>query len=125
MLQGTGDTGQRARTFRQQMSLPEVQLWQALRDHPGGLKFRRQHPSGPYVADFYCHAARLVVEVDGCAHDFGDRPARDAERDAWFAQRGIQTLRITAIDVIRDIDAVVRHIVIVAASRIAAGEDQE
>jgi very-short-patch-repair endonuclease len=47
------------------MSLPEVLLWQALRARPGGWKFRRQHPSGPYVADFYCHEARLIVEVDG------------------------------------------------------------
>ncbi len=47
------------------MSLPEVLLWQVLRTRPSDLKFRRQHPSGAYVADFYCHEARLVIEVDG------------------------------------------------------------
>ena len=111
MLQGTVPTNQRARVLRSDMSLPEVLLWQALRARPGGWKFRRQHPSGPYVADFYCHEARLVVEVDGEAHNRGDRPKRDADRDTWFAQRGIRVARLTARDVPADLDSVVTAIV--------------
>ena len=103
MLQG--DTA-RARSLRREMSPPEVRLWQVLRSRPGGFKFRRQHPSGPYVADFYCHEARLVIEVDGEAHSRGDRPTSDAERDRWFADRGIATVRVTARDVLADTDAV-------------------
>ena len=122
MLQGTGETAARAKALRKAMSPPEIALWMALRDRPSGFKFRRQHPSGPYVADFYCHAARLIIEVDGAAHDFGDRPARDAVRDRWFANRNLAVMRIPAIEVARDIEDVVRGIAALAAQRLA---DQE
>jgi len=58
----------KAREFRRSPTLPESLLWQHLRQRPHGLKFRRQHPFGPFIADFYCPAARLVVEVDGGSH---------------------------------------------------------
>ena len=122
MLQGIGDTAHRAKTLRRTMSPPEIVLWLALKERPAGLKFRKQHPSGPYVADFYCHAAGLIIEIDGSAHDFGDRPARDGRRDAWFRMRGLAVMRIAAADVSRDLDAVVRGIVNLAATRLA---DQE
>ncbi|MBX9796257.1 endonuclease domain-containing protein [Sphingomonas sp.] len=107
-----------SRRLRRAMTLPEILLWQALRDRPGGLKFRRQHPSGAYTLDFYCSDARLAIEVDGEAHSRSDRPARDAVRDAWFADRGIATLRLAAADVLRDLDAVVRGIVAQACARL-------
>jgi len=122
MLQGDPGTGARARALRSAMTPPEIALWQVLRTRPEGLKFRRQHPAGPYVADFYCHAARLVVEVDGEAHGRGVRPAADDRRDQWFDARGLQTLRLPAGVVRRDLDASVRGIVAVAKSRLA---DQE
>jgi very-short-patch-repair endonuclease len=59
-----------------------------------GYQFRRQHPIGPYILDFYCPAVRLAVEVDGYSHEVGDAPAYDARRDAWLLKRGIETLRI-------------------------------
>jgi len=117
-----GDVGERARSLRRQMSSPEILLWRALQRRPSGLKFRRQHPSGYYVADFYCHKARLIIEIDGSAHDFGDRPARDTARDAWFASREIAVLRIAASAVMRDTDAVVDYIVETAVRRVAAQE---
>ncbi|WP_322965229.1 endonuclease domain-containing protein [Sphingomonas fuzhouensis] len=117
MLQGYEDVGVRARGLRQAMSPPEITLWQALRRRPGGFKFRRQHPSGPYIADFYCHEARLVIEVDSEAHGYGDRPERDALRDMWFAERGLMTLRIATNDIQKDIEGVTRHILTTAASR--------
>ena len=117
MLQGEAGVGQAARTLRSRMSPPEIILWQARRARPSGLKFRRQHPAGPYVADFYCHEARLIVEVDGEAHGRGDRPARDAARDVWFAEREMMTLRFGAADVMKDTDAVLRQIVASAADR--------
>lgn len=94
-----------ARRLRRTMSLPEVLLWERLRRRAGGLKFRRQHPVGRYVIDFYCASARLVVEVDGEAHDRGDRPARDAARDAFLQSRGLQVLHVPARDVLADPDA--------------------
>jgi very-short-patch-repair endonuclease len=79
------------------MNLPERRLWWALRDSRlDGLKFRRQHPLGPFVLDFYCHAARLAVEVDGGSHDIAGRKESDVRRDAWLKDRGIHTLRLPA-----------------------------
>ncbi|MCT2399142.1 endonuclease domain-containing protein [Novosphingobium mangrovi (ex Huang et al. 2023)] len=108
----------RARKLRSAMSLPEGLLWRELRKRPGGLKFRRQHPSGAYVLDFYCADARLAVEVDGMAHGMGDNPARDEARDRWFSDAGIATLRIPARAVLDDLEAVTTLIVTEAQARL-------
>jgi very-short-patch-repair endonuclease len=94
------------------MSLAEVVLWQQLRQRPDDLKFRRQHPAGPYVLDFYCEAARLSIEVDGAAHDFGDSPFADEHRDRWLAEAGIRTIRIAATDVLKNLDGVLQLIIL-------------
>lgn len=107
-----------ARQLRRTMTLPEILVWQALRQRPGGLKFRRQHPSGAYILDFYCMDARLVIEIDGSGHDDSARLRHDAARDAWFATAGIATLRIAARDVLDDLDAVLRGIVAAAHARL-------
>jgi very-short-patch-repair endonuclease len=96
------------------MSLPEVLLWRELRKRPGGLKWRHQHPAGIYILDFYCAEVDLAVEVDGEAHERGDRPERDLVRDEWLKVRKVRVVRIPAAEVLRDLDAVVRHIVSVA-----------
>lgn len=83
------------------MSLPEVLLWKELKGGKLGLHFRKQHPLGPYVLDFYCDAAKLAVEVDGYSHGTDDRPQRDDRRDAWLADKGIRTLRLAAREVLR------------------------
>jgi len=107
-----------ARGLRREMSLPEVMLWQRLRLRPGGVKFRRQHPVGRSIADFYAPEAKLIVEVDGMAHDMGERPARDLERDAWLRGEGFVVLRVAAADVLRDVEAVVDGVVrVVLAGR--------
>ena len=111
MLTSTKRIVRQARTLRRAMTLPEVLLWRVLRQRPSGLKIRRQHPSGPFVLDFYCESASLAIEIDGMAHDMGGNPERDARRDAWLAERGIATLRIAASDVLSDLDSVVRHII--------------
>jgi len=100
----------RARVLRRQMTLPEALLWKALRAAADGFKFRRQHPVGPYVLDFFCVSARLAVEVDGAAHDMGDNPERDEQRDAWLQSRGIRTLRIPAREVPADVEAAMTFI---------------
>jgi very-short-patch-repair endonuclease len=101
----------RARELRKDMSLPEKILWAALRGSQlDGLRFRRQHPMGPYVFDFFCASARLAVEVDGSAHEMGRQPERDAVRDAWMADRGVRTLRIPAQWVLEDVDMAVAAI---------------
>jgi len=73
MLHGPKSTQAFAKQQRRSMSLPEVLLWQQLRKRDQGLRFRRQHPAGPYVLDFYCPSIKLAVEVDGEAHARGDR----------------------------------------------------
>ncbi|MGW8201783.1 endonuclease domain-containing protein [Sphingomonas bisphenolicum] len=93
------------------MSLPEVLLWQELRKRPAGSRFRRQHPAGVYVLDFFCPRFRLAIEVDGEVHGRGDRPERDAVRDHWLVGEGIKIVRIPAADVLRDLEAVVLHII--------------
>jgi very-short-patch-repair endonuclease len=89
-------------------------LWQALRLRPGGLKFRRQHPFDRCTADFFCAAARLVVEVDGDGHSMGDNPERDARRDAWLRSQGLEVVRFDARDVMNDVNSVVRAILLQA-----------
>ena len=92
------------------MTAPEVRLWSVLRQRPAELRFRRQHPIGRYVLDFYCAQAKLAIEVDGAAHDMGDHPERDRLRDTVLAAQGIETLRIPAADVMDGLDRVVAAI---------------
>lgn len=98
-LEGTSNSRQNAKTLRREMTPPEIALWLALRKNDDGLRFRKQHPAGDYVLDFYCAPARLAIEVDGEVHGRGDRPARDAVRDAWLATQGVTVLRYPARDV--------------------------
>ena len=103
-------TVQSARSLRREMTPPEVRLWVALRRKAQGLRFRRQHPIGSYVLDFYCERARLAVEVDGAFHWVGDAPERDAVRDTWVAAQGVHTLRLSARLVMEDLDTALRII---------------
>jgi very-short-patch-repair endonuclease len=100
-----------ARKLRKAMSVPEVMLWQRMRGGRLGFKVRRQHPIGPYVADFCYLEARLVIEIDGQVHAFGNRPERDADRDRYMIKKGYALLRIAAEDVLKDADAVADGIV--------------
>ena len=121
------DTKARSRALRKEMSPAERRLWSILKARPDGFRFRKQHPCGPYTLDFFCPSRALVVEVDGQAHGHGDRPARDEARDGWLAEQGLLTLRIPAIELVRDLDAVIRYIIATAESRPAlfvAGEEE-
>ncbi len=91
---------QRARELRNAATPAERALWHYLARSQLGAKFSRQMPVGPFYADFLCRQHKLVVELDGFSHDL--RPARDAARDGWFAQRGYRVLRFTNDDVLRD-----------------------
>ncbi len=106
-----------ARRLRRKMSLPEVLLWQILRKQPGYVKFRRQHPIGRYVLDFYVLESKLGVEIDGIGHNMGDRPERDDLRDQWLESQGVRMLRIAAKDVLADPAAVADSIVRLCTER--------
>jgi very-short-patch-repair endonuclease len=94
------------------MSLPEVLLWQQLRRRPAGL-FRKQFPIGERTVDFACLERRLIIEIDGEGHSFGDQPACDARRDALLRRDDFHVVRISARDVLRNMDGVLRYIVAV------------
>jgi 3-isopropylmalate/(R)-2-methylmalate dehydratase small subunit len=108
----------RAKSLRRKMTPPELRLWNILRERPGDLKFRKQHPAGPYILDFYCAAASLCVEIDGIAHDLGDNPERDKLRDAYLEEHGIKTLRFAAKSIKTELEFIVQHIVAEAMARI-------
>lgn len=111
-MQARYDTRDFAKDLRRKLSLPEGLLWRALKGRKArGLHFRKQHPLGPYVLDFYCHQALLCVEIDGASHGLGDQAARDERRDAWLAEKGIRTLRISASCVLEDVDDAVSMII--------------
>jgi very-short-patch-repair endonuclease len=105
-----------ARRLRRELSLPENLLWVRIRR--GELHFRRQHPIGEYVLDFYCAAAKLAIEVDGVAHDFGDRPQRDERRTEWLNEQHIEVLRIPAKDVLRDPDEIADAVIRFCSDRV-------
>ncbi|MBI1197657.1 MAG: DUF559 domain-containing protein [Phenylobacterium sp.] len=110
-MDAPAETRDLARRLRRNMSLPEVLLWRALKGRRlAGLGFRRQHPIGTYVLDFYCAEHRLCVEVDGRDHDVGGRPARDRLRDEWLAAKGIRTLRLPARIILQEVDDAARTI---------------
>ena len=93
----------------------EARLWRALRTRQiDGLKFRRQAPIGPYIADFFCPTARLVVEIDGATHT---DLAADAARDRWMHAQGLVVLRFWGDDVADNLDGVLARIRELAAAR--------
>jgi very-short-patch-repair endonuclease len=98
-----------ARELRQQSTATERLLLAQLRDRrPGGYKFRRQYPIGPFIADFICFEAHLVVEVDGESHDLNY--AYDMRRDAWFRAKGFRVWRVPNEEVRTNLDGVLATI---------------
>jgi very-short-patch-repair endonuclease len=98
-----------ARRMRSSATPAEDKLWQALRGRQlCGMKWRRQAPLYGYIADFYCVAFKLVVEVEGDYHDL--RKAEDARRDRHLAEKGITTLRFANVRVMTDLSAVLREV---------------
>jgi very-short-patch-repair endonuclease len=106
----------RARALRRRLTLPEGLLWSALRGRRlGGLRFRRQHPIGPYILDFFCSDLALGVEVDGWRHDDPDQIRHDQRRTEWLSRQGVRVMRIAARDLLADREEVLERI-----SRIAS-----
>jgi very-short-patch-repair endonuclease len=100
-----------ARRLRRQLTPPEALLWKLLQGAPAGVKFRRQYAIGPYVADFYCPAAKLIIEVDGQVHNEEEQAAHDAKRDELIVSFGVRIERVSASEVMRDARAVASAIV--------------
>jgi|SRR5580658_4689827 very-short-patch-repair endonuclease len=108
-----------AQRLRRELSVAEAKLWNRLRVRlPGKPIFRRQHPMGPYVLDFYCAKANLAIEIDGISHDMGDRPRRDERRDAWLKKHGVTVVRIPAAELMHKIDEAADAIVRLALDKL-------
>jgi 3-(3-hydroxy-phenyl)propionate hydroxylase len=100
-----------AKGQRSEMSRAEWAIWEVLRaSRLGGWKFKRQVPYGPYVADFSCAEAKLIVELDGPLHEEAEQQARDAARDRWFEGRGFRVLRVPNEFVLGRIELAVKEI---------------
>ncbi|MCY4618976.1 MAG: DUF559 domain-containing protein [Chloroflexi bacterium] len=98
-----------AKQLRRNATDAEVLLWSRLRRRQlGGYRFRRQHPIGPYIADFACVAERLVIELDGGQH--ADRNQEDEARTLDLEALGFRVLRFWNDDVLRDLDSVVERV---------------
>ena len=89
-----------------------MRLWSALRDRQlTGLKFRRQHPYGQFVLDFFCVELQLAVEVDGGVHLNAEQAAHDAERSEFLAKRGVHILRFTNEEIDQHLPDLLRKII--------------
>jgi very-short-patch-repair endonuclease len=102
--QAFSTTHSNARALRAGMTDSERKLWSRLRMEQLGVKFRRQHPLGNYIADFACLAPKLIVELDGSQHQ--DHLAYDTKRDAYFRDRGFKVLRFATDEPLKNLDGV-------------------
>lgn len=101
----------RARQLRRNMSPVEARMWDYLRTLKAeGFHFRRQAPLGRYYADFACHHAKLVIEIDGDTHFTRSGIDHDLERDRFIRAEGYRTIRFTNTDVLKNMDGVVTHL---------------
>ena len=101
----------RARSLRRDSTEAERRIWSALRAHRlNGASFRRQTPVGPYVVDFLCHDAKLIIEIDGGQHFEAEHLRRDARRDAFLASKGFRVLRFNNYDVMTNKNGVLEMI---------------
>lgn len=110
---------ERAKSLRRTMTRPERTLWAMLRRDQLNLHFRRQHPIGRFVLDFYCASRKLCVEIDGPSH--AERVEYDQRRTDWLAKQGIRVLRFTVDDVEHRPAAVITAIIRAASPSTASG----
>jgi len=101
----------RAKELRKQQTDAEKVLWNALRSHQfSGFKFRRQHPVKWFIADFYCHEVKLIIEVDGGIHATPDQSAYDVGRTAEIEEMGISLIRFTNEEILTNLEFVLKQI---------------
>lgn len=106
-----------AQNLRKNQTKEENLLWyRFLSKYP--LRFRRQYPIGGYIVDFYCHKARLVIELDGSQHYDPTGQMRDTERSSYLESQGLCVLRYSNLDVLLRFDSVCAHIDMIAKERI-------
>jgi len=102
---------QKALLLRHKMTKAEKTLWNELKNRKlMGLKFRRQHPIHIYIADFFCHEKKLIIEVDGGIHEETERKENDLNRSAELDRLGISVIRFSNDQVLNHLDRVLVEI---------------
>jgi len=116
----------RARELRKNSSPLERAVWTVLRSERLGVKFRKQHPIGPYIADFFCHECGLVVEMDGAQHFESDESRLyDETRNAFMENMGLTVIRFTAYEVGAHLDGVTSEISRICRQRVLKSDPQK
>jgi cyclase len=100
----------RAKELRNNITPAEMVLWNYLRTKPLGYKFRRQHPLGIYIADFFCYKLKLVIEVDGSIHNNEIVKQNDKERQKLIESEGIRVIRFTNSEITKQLEMVIEKI---------------
>ncbi len=101
---------QYAETLRKNMTPAEKIIWERVCRNQLGLRIRRQHPAWKYIADYYCHEVKLIIEVDGEIHSTKESKAYDINRDVTLNEFGIEVIRFSNEQVINEIDYVIDQI---------------
>ena len=99
-----------AAKLRENMTEPEKKLWQYLRLKPLGFKFRRQHPLGLFVLDFYCHKLRVSIELDGRYHLSRDQKEKDESRTQYLEELGISEYRYSNLEILNHFETIIDSI---------------
>ncbi len=99
-----------AAKLREKMTEPEKKLWKYLRLKPQGFKFRRQHPIGLYVLDFYCHKLRVSIGLDGGYHLTREQREKDQSRTQYLKELGIKEHRFANKEVLQHFEATIESI---------------
>jgi very-short-patch-repair endonuclease len=102
----------RARNFRKKSTDAEARLWSELRNRELiGFKFRRQHPVGDRIVDFYCADAKLAIELDGSGHLYDLKRGDDLDREIELYEKGVRVLRFSNEEVFENVDGVLNLII--------------
>jgi imidazole glycerol-phosphate synthase subunit HisF len=99
-----------AKILRRNMTEPERLLWANLKGKPWGVRFRRQHALAVYIVDFYCHPAKLVIEIDGKVHLDKKVAENDEQKNYDIEKMGLYILRFSNEEVLNYVDAVLSKI---------------
>jgi len=111
MFYGAGNLiFEKAKKLRNNVTATEIILWGRLKERFTGMKFRRQHPVSFYIVDFYCHSAKLVIEIDGSIHDLEEIKVKDEIRQKDLEALGLKVIRFTTNDILDDLESVLESI---------------
>lgn len=101
----------KAHLLRNNQTESEKILWQRLSNNKlNGFRFKRQHPIGDYIADFYCHKAKLVIEIDGAYHNSPEQKIYDEDRRRIFEELGLVVIRFTDEEIFQEKDRIIQVI---------------